>query len=335
MDVLNLSETGLDILPDLSQQTIKSLNLSWNNICVLYDNHLPIGIEELNLEGNSINSDGLLQDWPRSLHTINLSRNNYYSLDEVFFWPASLRVLNLSRTNLGKLDCSRLPVSLEELDISHTFVQILATFPVSLKKFQAAYTEIKSLPFRCPDSLEEFIFTRSRQPMRRRMLPSYWGASLKKIDLNSTGIKEIPGNLPETLEDANFSNNLIEEIPSVGILPRNLKFLHLGKNKIRIIPSWVLKNHQMKFTIQDNSLTELPQSPNCLLSHFQWVGEHVTTSVRKIQKFWRIKRIFPRIRTWKRMKTLKSDLLALAMSPERAGRFEDISSEWKYVYKGP
>ena len=335
MDVLNLSDTALDILPDFSRNRITSLNLSWNYIRVLYEDHLPTGIQNLDLQGNQIQSDGLLQVWPNSIEQLNLSRNNFYSLDEVFNWPNSLRVLNLSRTNLESLNCSRLPESLEELDISHTFIKTLSKFPSNLKRFNAIYVELKSLPFRCPDSLEEFVFSFTRHSIQRRMLPSYWGKSLRILDLKGLGIKNIPTGLPDTLENANFSNNFIQEIPSGEKIPSSLKFLHLGKNKIRVIPSWMFLRTNLKFTIQNNFLTEFPKSSNCILSYSQWVGEIYTEAARKFQKAWRIQRIPPAIRTWKRVRTLKYDLLALAMCPERAGRFEDISPEWKYEYRGP
>jgi len=38
-------------------------------------------------------------------------------------------------------------------------------------------------------------------------------------------------------------------------------------------------------------------------------------------------------RVWYRVSRLKEELFAVAMCPERAGKFEDVSPEWGLVYK--
>jgi Leucine-rich repeat (LRR) protein len=334
MDSLSLSDAGLKALPDLSELLIKKIDATWNYISVLWDEGLPRNLEELNLEGNLITTDGLLRDWPHSIQVLNLSRNHFWSLDQVMTWPTHLRVLNLSKTDLTRIDCSALPDGLEELNISHTNITQISTFPPSLKTFVAEFTRIESFPKSCPDTLEKFVFILTRKPVKMNCLPTYWGKSLKHLELNSNGLQRIPNSLPNTLEYANFSNNAIQEVPPIEKFPTGILLLHLGNNRIREVPSWFADRPKMKFTIHNNHLTVIPRLPNCLMAIQQFVGETYYRAAKKIQAAWRRQKIPPPIRTWKRMKTIKHDLLALAMCPERAGKFEDISPEWKYKYPG-
>ena len=335
MDSLNLSDTGLQILPDLSSLSIKCLDAAWNSISIMWEGTLPLDIEELNLEVNKIVTDGLLAIWPATLTTINLSKNYFWSLDHVLDWPPNLRVLNLSGSELAMLNCAALPGSLEELDISHTRITTLSSFPENLKKFVAINTLLKTLPSRCPDTLENFTFSGSRGKLSRNSLPSNWGNSLKHLDLNSNGLQQIPNSLPATLEYANFSNNFIQVIPPIEKFPQGLHLLHLGNNRIRVIPSWLLDRYRMKFTIHNNLLTVNPNCSHCLIFFPQFIGEKYHRSAKKIQRAWRRQRQHPPLRTWKRTRIIKEDLLALAMSPARAGRFENISPDWTYRYAGP
>ena len=335
MDTLDLSDGALIDLPDLSAIHIRHLNASWNYVRLLWEANLPIGVEEVNLEGNNIISDGLLTLWPDTLRVLNLSRNPLCSIDQVIHWPSSLRVLNLSRTNLQLFDSHFFSDSLEELDISYTEIASLNFFPRALKKFVAHCTQLRSLPSRCPDTLEHFSVSGTRGRLPRSALPRTWSALVNHVNLSSNGLKQIPNNLPPGLEYANFSNNSIEEIPPREKFPQKSTTLLLGRNRIRQLPHWFSELPNMKFTVQDNLLVEIPPWPNCLYSRGQYVGKSYTDAARRIQGAWRRRRAHSPLRTWKRMKTLKHDLLALAMCPERAGRFEDISPEWNYKYTGP
>jgi len=335
MDSLNLSDSGLKTLPDLSALSIKTIHAAWNSISVLWDGVFPADLEELNLEGNMITTDGLLTSWPHTIKVLNLSRNYFWRLDHVQDWPAQLRVLNLSRTEIVDLYCFTLPPSLEELDISHTGLTELVAFPPNLKTLVADFTGIKKFPRRCPDTLERFSFSSTRVPVAKNCLPTYWGTSLKKIDMTFNKLLRIPNSLPETLEYANFANNEIQEIPPVEKFPPNVLLLHLGNNRIREVPSWFHLRPKMKFTIQNNCLTEIPKLSTCLIAAPQFVGENYSAAAKLIQRVWRRKKITPPVRTWKRMRILKYDLLAAAMCPERAGKFEDISPYWNYQYTGP
>jgi hypothetical protein len=67
---------------------------------------------------------------------------------------------------------------------------------------------------------------------------------------------------------------------------------------------------------------------NCISASYQWVGVHYHFSASVIQRKWFKYRLKQRLRTWRRIGIIKDDLVALAMHPDRAGTFQDISREW-------
>ena len=293
---------------------------------------MPETVQTLNLEGNHISSDGLLQVWPNSIHTLNLSQNCITSLSDVLHWPRSLRVLNLSSNDIGDiLNCRYLPTTLLELDISFTNVTSIVEFPPNLKTFTAISTCLHYIPSKCPDTLVKCVVSNTRN-LRRNGLPNYWGTSLEHLELHNVRLLEFPKNLPQSLKLLNLSKNRLSAICAEGKFPRNLQTLHLGDNRIMEIPNWFSKFPRMSYTIQNNSLTAIPPDPNCLIAFPQMIGARFFNAARRIQIRWRAYRMGSPFRSWYRVSKLKEELLALAMCPSRAGRFEDVSPAWGITY---
>jgi len=319
MDELNLSSLQLDCIPELSHRAYKKLNASRNLIRILWDEDMPAGVEELNLEMNYILEDGLLTNLPGTLTHLNLSRNPLRSLREIQNW-GNLRCLNVSHTGIYDTLCP-LPDTLEELNISHTAISHISRLPVNLKSLHADSTSLRMLPWRCPTGLETLVASRGK--LRNGGLPHFWGLSLKTLDLNCNYLTEIPRNLPESLQLLNLSYNSIVYINRE--VPKSVGTLHVGKNRILEEPKW-LSRRGLVYTIHKNHLTEIPRHPNCLSNFGQWVGGKFLDSSVKIQRSWRRSRLRQPLRTWRRISKIKEDLIALAMIPERAGRFESISN---------
>jgi Leucine-rich repeat (LRR) protein len=323
--MINIANTFLQELPNLSHRPERILNASHNRIQNLWEDDFPPGIEELDLEGNDILSDGLLAEWPQTLRRLNLSYNPIWSIAQTEQWPLGLVSLNLSNTNLSDaFQAAALPDSLQFLNLSNTQITHIYKFPNSLKEFKCDRSQLRWLPEVCPNSLEVLIA--SRACLTDGSLPSYWGNSLKILDLNCNFIREIP-KLPPTLRILNLTYNRIQIIPD---LPRSLELLHLNLNRILVLPPW-LSARPLQFTIQKNCLTEEPMMPNCITGTHQWIGHIYNVSARQIQRKWRIRCLKAVLRTWKRMAAIKHDLIAEAMHPDRAGQYEDISPEWSDV----
>jgi hypothetical protein len=147
------------------------------------------------------------------------------------------------------------------------------------------------------------------------------------LSLADNFLEEIPGPLPPTVQIVNLTGNQIQRICSREKFPSNAKTILLGRNSILEIPPWLLEI-PAKFAIHLNKLTCRIHSPNCLLSHTQWNTPNHTIAVQRLQAQWRVCRLKRRVRTFARMWRMKEDLLALAMNPDRAGRFETIDSCW-------
>jgi hypothetical protein len=60
----------------------------------------------------------------------------------------------------------------------------------------------------------------------------------------------------------------------------------------------------------------------------QWSTAVHNASALQIQRFWRIKRMRRRLKAIRRSVQLREGLLAVAMHPDRVGKFEEISPDW-------
>jgi Leucine-rich repeat (LRR) protein len=334
METLNISSASLITFPEMHRHSYKRVDASWNHIRSLWDEDLPQEIEELILEGNHITSDGFLPAWPNTIRKLNLSNNRITDLNFIMHWPTSLRVLNLSYNNIGNLlNCSLFPRSLEELDISFTEVTHIPEFPPNLKVFLSVSTPLQKLPSKCPDSLIKFSVSHART---LRGIPSNWGNSLEVLELHNVRLRCFPRNLPPTLIHLNLSRNFIDKFCPRENFPRSLELLHIGDNRIMELPKWLSLFPRLRYTIQNNLLVEIPTTPNCLIASPQLIGFKYMDAAQRIQRKWRKYKMTSPFRVWYRVSRLKEELLALAMCPERAGKFEDVSPFWGLVYKeGP
>ena len=325
--MINVSYAFLNELPPMNHLRVKVLNASHNSIRNLWHDDMPRDIEDLDLNTNDIRNDGLLDVWPDTIKVLNLSYNPIFSLDQVDVWPSRLISLNISNTKLsGVFQGGFLPETLESLNISNTGISRIHRFPKGLKEFIAVKTSLRVLPEVCNDSLEKVVVSESW--LMNWGIPIYWGKSLKYLDLNYNSLKDIPDGLPETLEYLNLSGNLIQQFPEKCNLPNSLKMFHANSNRILKIPAWFLEFKKMQFTIHNNCLIKPVLTTNCLTDSCQWIGNKFISSAISIQKIWRIRLLKRLIRTINRTLALKDELLANAMHPSRATRFQDISQEW-------
>ena len=305
-------------------------NVSHNNIRMLWIEDLPGGIEEIDLNSNSINTDGLLNVWPDTLLRINLAFNPFFSLEQVASWPSRLVSLNLSNTNIsGILQCWNLPETLQSLNISNTNITSINRFPTALKELIACRTRIRILPEICNHEIETIIVSNSS--LSNWGLPFYWGKSLKHLDLNSNLISFFPENFPGTLEFINLSQNRIQHLPKNSKFTGALKMMHLNSNRILEIPNWILEMKNLKFSIQNNCLLKRPMTINCITDSYQWIGTKYLVSAKIIGHSWRIRKIKEFLRTLYRTLKIKDELLSVAMHPKRSRQLGTLSSEWNQV----
>ena len=324
--MINISNSSLTSIPQISDITAKNFNVSNNYIFVLWNDDLPQGIEDFNLENNQLKCDGLLVNWPNSIRHLNLSGNPIYSLDYVSTFPNRLISLNLSNTRLnGIFQAGVLPETLETLNLSNTCVKHIFKFPKNLKEFIAIATNISIIPEICNDAIERI--TVSQSFLTDGGLPIYWGKSLKFLDLNCNFLETVPANLPAGLEYMNLSTNKIQQMPNSLVIPETVQMIHLNSNRILKIPEWFQKT-RARFTIENNCLTSFPMTINCLTASYQWIGFKYISAARFIQGAWRKRQLKQFIRILYRNTLVKYELITKAMHPSRACQFENISAEW-------
>lgn len=320
--VIDLTNACLQALPPLSGRRTKVLRVSQNAIRLLWAEDFPRDLEELYAEGNRLIDDGLLVDWPQSLRIIDLTDNPIRYLEHTQWWPQNLRVLTLSYCDLrGTL--AALPAGLEILRVDHTALEEIRTLPRGLRELHATSTRLERLPREFPAGLIRADLSRGR--LTSKALPCRWPAALEHLDLHGNSLAQWPRGLPAGLKHLNLSGNRITEI---GALPVGLRTLHLGKNYIREIPA-ALAAHHTRYTIQDNCLVAAPLG-NCLAAEEQWNTPFHIAAARLIQAHWSVYRLKKGIRIWRRIAALKWEMIATAMQPARAGRYEDISPEWNF-----
>lgn len=324
--VLTLSNSSLRTLPALAGRVFKQLNASWNSIQVLWEEDLPLGLEELDLSYNELSTDGLLPVWPDSIQRLILSHNPFRSLEMVVHWSTRLHTLDLRKTQLWGTLPTNLPEGLRILNVSDTHLTHIVGLPAGLEELYVTYTDLKTFPAVLPDGLR--LLEAGEGALRNRGLPIRWPATLKRLDLHGNSLTRIPRGLPEGLLELNLASNRIEAIAPV---PASLRILHLGRNRIREVPNWlgVPERRRTLFTIQENCLTAVPVALNCLVwSGGQWIGPEFQIAALRIQRVWRWKQFRSGIRSIVRTRRLEMELLATAMAPGRAGAYEPISSEW-------
>ena len=323
---LNLTDLYLTIFPSLSHLRIRALNLHANRIRLLWPDLMPQGLQELNLDMNDLGDDGLLQVWPNGIHTLILSNNPLRFLDSVERWPDVLRVLDLSITNLYG-DLTGLPNTIEILKIGSTYITSISGLPASLKELHASVTNISRIPRKLPEGLR--VLDLSKGALKNGALPSRWPAGLEEIKLQNNFLTDFPKHFPPALRTLNLSHNRIQNFCREENFPPALQILGLARNRIQFIPGWV-STKRLTLTISDNCLTVKPDFPGCVDHYRQWYDLHHHRMAERIQRAWRRRSARRILRIWRRSAALKEPLLATAMHPSRAGRFENISEEWEW-----
>lgn len=322
-----LNHCRLFTQPDLHETAFDQLDLHANHIRVIHDEYIPRQCKQINFGENKIAEDGLPFEWPDQIESIFLYDNMIVSADGIH-WPSHLKSLDLYKNPLYSMP-SPLPETLEELIIAKTEIQTIEKFPENLKIVDAAQSRLYKLPARMPNVLIKAILAENF--LSYRGLPGCWGTQLQYLDLTGNRLKSFPTGLPDTLEVLLLNKNQLTLIPEV--LPENLKQLNVSHNSIRHIEYTRRKNPIEIVCLENNQLIEKPSSESrwakVVMDGKNWNETIHQISARQIQKKWRIYRMFPRIRTWKKMAKLRMELYMIALHPDRILQTDDFS-KWHH-----
>lgn len=114
-EVLDLSNKSLTEIPDLSNYTIRELNLSHNKITLYDESKLPKGLSKINISHNKLNGYLRIESF-NYMDELNISNNRIDSL----YVQACLKKINASYNNLTliHMGCFK-DKGMDTLNISH------------------------------------------------------------------------------------------------------------------------------------------------------------------------------------------------------------------------
>lgn len=319
--------------PDLSNLQTTCLVLSNNMINVIHTDFLPANLTIVDFSTNYIHEDGLPSIWQDSLQQIYLQNNCILQMENEQ-WPRNLVTLQISQNPLTQCP-NNLPASLQELYMDETNITEVKQnqLPANLKSFTARRCYLNTLPKRMPNTLVKLLVNENF--LASKHLPLMWGTQLKVLDLENNKLKEFPKHLPHSLEILRLSRNKLTHIP--GELPEHLNYFTIAHNRIRrieiqhrkkAIQFVFLTNNELTMSLLDVQEKEGIRWASSIIEDDNWTTvKHINAS-KQIQNAWRKNKFRKIIKTWRQVHRYRDELLGAAMHPSRAGRFEDISTEW-------
>ena len=330
---MNLIRVNLKTFPDLSALTKDELHLNNTFVRIVPEDFLPRGIRHLDLKNNCIESDGLPILFPNTIETLELDGNRICDFRDVQQFPPHLKTLNLYDNPIYSLEDIYSILSLEKLNVGKTNLEIISLLPRFLQYLNACKCyRLRMLPNRLPTTLR--VATLNDCSLRYASLPGNWGTSLEELNLAYNDIERFPRNLPPTLKTLNLTHNRIRELPDdFNRKFPNLEVCLLASNKIRTVPVEERRKKLALVDIRDNELIAHldPERiwASVLLDEKNWTGDVYIFWAKRIQKNWRISALKRRVRTWRRIRGLKEELMCVSMMPERVWQTDVISPEWK------
>lgn len=334
---MNIARGSIHKFPDLSSTTKDELHFNDNLIRILPEEFLPRGLKVLDVKYNSIGSDGLPAVFPNTIERLELDGNRIRDFRDVEQFPPNLRYLSVTDNPIYSLDDIYSILNLETLNVGRTNVETISLLPKALMHLLASKCfRLRMLPNRFPPTLRIAILNDCS--LRYASLPGYWG-SVEEVNLANNEIERFPRNLPTTLKVLNLKGNKIRELPD----DFNQKFpilevCMLNSNKLRKIPVHPRLRKLVFIDVCNNELIYSVEDQNRLIDQRwaftisedgNWTEPIHRSMASRIQKNWRISNTKRRLRTWKRTRGIKDELMCVSMMPERVWQTDVISNEWR------
>lgn len=241
VQLLNLTQTRLNKIPDLYLTSLKTLILS--RCCIEGELDYEIFPELASLDVSFNKIDSLSEKFVQScknLYSLNLSNNCITQIPESFECPSNITRIDLSNNNLTNLPIPFLKSStIEHLNLSHNQLRSLEPFKFrQLRYFSLSHNQLTELP----DSFDSSSF-------------------LTQLHLAFNKLTDLPHSLSACcyLSDLNCTSNLFTHVPRVVFSLGSLKSLVFSGNVLTTIP--VSLNALLTLTTFDfsnNNLTSIP-----------------------------------------------------------------------------
>lgn len=329
---MNLSSSSLFDIPDLSILNVVSLDLSHNSLSELLPDHLPRGLERLNISDNYIGTHGLPERFPDTLKSLIISHCRIRSFRAIQQFPSMLTYFDASNMALETLDAFQCD-TIEQLYLQKNVLKILTNLPRALQTLHAWSNSIRLLPTRLPVNLR--ILNLNNNCLTRQALPRHWGDSLEELYLDRNNLDTFPKNLPSTLHTLHLQRNDIKDVPNG--LPFHLEVLLLNGNPLQSVGTSPRTKPIRIVSVSNSSLTEplahrkdVTRWASMILQEDTYDKPRHRESVKKIQKIWRVYRMRKPLKQWKRTAILKEELFQVSMMPERVWQVDVVSPDWTH-----
>lgn len=236
---LNLSDTRLGnyIETLLFPDSLKVLNISYNNIDSVDKVDFPMGLEILDGSSNRISSVDRV-NFPNNLKDLNLLRNCIKRLCVPHF-PSYLKALEVSDNYLERIDIARnndnVPLQIEAVSINSNKCSILdfdrAKLPASVKmlSFGGYKTKLNFFEF---GKFVVFASLKGSDLSISERLTFNANCNCRYLDVSACNLSSFDFDLPGTMLEIDLSENKLKEFPlQIGKL-KSLRVLNLSKNEL-------------------------------------------------------------------------------------------------------
>ncbi|MFX0082150.1 MAG: leucine-rich repeat domain-containing protein [Candidatus Hodarchaeota archaeon] len=229
-------------IPEIFNDSIEYLDLSYNKIVKLPDLQNFKMLKSLNLKSNRLRNLPESIGSLTSLEYLNLRNNMISSLPKSLSYLSSLKILDLHGNKLNSISVN-LNKSILELEIGWNY-------------FDTIPKGIKLLP-----SLERLGFGGNKLINLPNWIRLYH--SLKQLELYDNKLIKIPESIGslKSLERLNLRNNQLNTLPRSLINLQSLKLLNLSWNNFAILPEWIGSLSSLEeLNLWGNQLESVPKS---------------------------------------------------------------------------
>jgi Leucine-rich repeat (LRR) protein len=323
---LDLSDSNVKHLRDLSTRAWKTILLDFNEIPHIHWDNFPISLTKLSINHNELKHIDIDMPFP-SLETLLLNRNyiRSFRMDGIL---SSLQTLDLSKNYIGDTQFLLCMPSLKHLNLSYNNIEILRDLPSTLETLDARHCRIKMVQSRLPSMLEELNL--SHNCLKQGSTPLAWGTRLRILNLSFNHLKSFPKKLPDSLEWISIAGNRVEEFPEK--LPMCMKTVIVNENKIRSLPLGMNIRLDLLMANSNRLTQDFHRSPitwaNTFWAEDNWNDLEHHRMQPLVKKCWKHYLLKKRLRHIYRARRVYDELLLVALHPDHILQTDVFSPEW-------
>ena len=236
---------------------LKRLTISVNSITEIEEGLTFPSLELLDISMNRLSSLNKFAEMFPVLKSGNFSNNMLKSVPEHF--STRLVTLNLSQNQIEVLPDSIAELEhLELLDVSKNALKKIGKLPRSLQGFIASHNRIVEVSELDVPSLESADFADNQLAH----VPQMNNHRCQTVSLRRNMLTDVSIVLAsQTIEQLYLEQNRIESLPAELFSLPKLRFLNVGSNCLKSLPSEIETSNLTFLNVSENPITSLPTMP--------------------------------------------------------------------------